>query len=290
MVTQTDELGKKAALLSIVEIGLGSVLHGLKIPLSGHFLSLNQVFILSWASRVISARSTPGIISNTAALLKSLSPAGKKLTPMLAIAMQGQLFSLGLILLGLGRAGHILGAFFSILWGFIQPALLYAILYGAVLLDVSGFLVGQLQQVFPVTTNTLLTFLLVLILVKFILGICCVLLAHRLTEKQVEAYVAWASKQKPAQRKGVSTPWLGALKDLFSPLFIVSWLLTVLFIVFAQHSEAPSIWVWLRPLALGYLLFLALRLVPLEWVQNRLGARSPKLAQVLKSALEIVRR
>jgi hypothetical protein len=76
-----EEIGKKAALLSIVEIGLGSFLHAFSIPFAGHFLSLNQGFILTRAAIETNDRRSPGIISAVAALLKSLSPAGKKLTP-----------------------------------------------------------------------------------------------------------------------------------------------------------------------------------------------------------------
>ena len=75
-----------AALLSGSEIGLGSVLHGLKIPFSGHFLSLNQGFILSRATikskNVKNSKFIPISISNISSLLKTLAPAGKKLTPL----------------------------------------------------------------------------------------------------------------------------------------------------------------------------------------------------------------
>src|SRR5690606_26328753 len=116
-----EEIGKKAALLSSIEIGLGSILHGLRLPLAGHLLSLNQGFILTRATLEIEDSKSPALISATSAILKSLSPAGKKLTPMLALSVQGQLFNLGPLLLGNNPVGRSLGMILLCIWGFIQP-------------------------------------------------------------------------------------------------------------------------------------------------------------------------
>ncbi|MFM8268834.1 MAG: hypothetical protein ACKN9V_01485, partial [Pseudomonadota bacterium] len=91
--------GVYAGILSLVEIGLGGLLHGMKIPFAGTFLSLNQGFFLTRLIKLNcfspDARTLPFRVSNITALLKSLSPAGKKLLPMLAISAQGFLFSFG---------------------------------------------------------------------------------------------------------------------------------------------------------------------------------------------------
>ena len=94
----TEEIGKQIASLALIEVGLGSLLHSLKIPLSGHFLSLNQTAFLSRSSFKLNSKKAPLEISLTASILKSLSPAGKKLTPMLAIAAQGLLFYIGIMI------------------------------------------------------------------------------------------------------------------------------------------------------------------------------------------------
>ena len=39
--SQVDVVGTHAAMLSISEVGLGSLLHAFHIPFSGYFLSLN---------------------------------------------------------------------------------------------------------------------------------------------------------------------------------------------------------------------------------------------------------
>src|SRR6185295_7221686 len=85
-----------ATLLSLTEVGLGSVLHAMHIPFTGQLLSLNQIAVLSHATKMHPEKSAPLTISVVAALLKSLSPIGKRLTPMLALTMQGLLFTFGI--------------------------------------------------------------------------------------------------------------------------------------------------------------------------------------------------
>src|SRR5688572_22233186 len=135
-------VGRHAALLTVVEVGLGSLLHGLRIPLSGQILSCNQGFLLCRAVKEAGpderSRFLPATISNVAALLKSLSPAGKKLTPMLAISSQGLLFSLGCILLGPNFLGCLLGISLLSLWAFAQPILIAYVLFGSVLFQAAS--------------------------------------------------------------------------------------------------------------------------------------------------------
>ena len=54
---------KRSVELSLIEVVIGSILHGVKIPMSGHFLSLNQGAFLSKSynntfSRSIAAKIT----------------------------------------------------------------------------------------------------------------------------------------------------------------------------------------------------------------------------------------
>lgn len=287
IVAQTTELGKKAALLAAIEVGLGSIAHSLSLPFAGHLLSLNQGFILTWASREIRAKNAPGLISTTAALLKSLSPAGKKLTPMLAIAMQGQLFTLGVFIGGMNPLGHILGMALLCLWGFLQPLTIYYVLYGDSLFNIGGYFISQLNAFFPVTINTIGWFVALVLGIKMVLGILCVWLAYRLPVARIETYTAWVQKQPPlAPRPPARNVFWAALRDLFTPLFVMSWVLTLIFFFYAQDDDAATVWILLRPLALGYLLFLGLRLFPVTRARLWLEKRHPQLARTLEEALK----
>lgn len=131
---------KRAAQLSLTEIGLGSLGHGFKIPLTGHVLSLNQLaFLLNAINRDVLPKSSTFEISSLAAVMKSFSPAGQKIGPMLSIAMQGFLFWLSTTLLGIGLLGQLLGAVMLSLWAFIQPLITLLMIYGLSSVDLFEF-------------------------------------------------------------------------------------------------------------------------------------------------------
>ncbi|MCX6118095.1 MAG: hypothetical protein NT027_11180 [Proteobacteria bacterium] len=122
--------------LCLTEIGLGSTLHGFHVPFAGSILSLNQIYVMSVVSRIFVDAKKAGSkiieISVIAALFKSLSPVGKKLTPMVAISIQGWLFSLPVIFFGNNILGLCLGAVLSASWGIIQPIAFACLLYGSI--------------------------------------------------------------------------------------------------------------------------------------------------------------
>jgi hypothetical protein len=282
---KTSEIGKNAALLSLIEIGLGSLLHGMKIPLSGHFLSLNQGLILTRATLISGERRDAAIISTTAALLKSLSPAGKKLTPMLAIAMQGQLYYLGLIVFGTNLLGRLVGMALLCLWGFIQPLAVYYLLYGEALITVVDSLMKDWRHWLPLSWSGLLWLTLGVVTLKILLGFLVVVIAHRLTDAQLEKLELWARKQKPSSTKAALSPVKGALKDMGTPLFVFSWLITLVFYFMANSQHSVSVWILLRPLAVGFILFYLARRIPISWVETKLKSRFPVLSETLREAL-----
>jgi len=268
---KVEKIGKYSALLSVIEIGLGSFLHSLKIPFSGHTLSLNQGFILTKASIEIDDKDGPALISTTSALLKSLSPAGKKLTPMLAISMQGQLFNLGTRIFGRNLIGHLLGMSLLCMWSFIQPLCIYLILFGKDLIYMTQYFIKKISKVIPVTEEGLLVTIAIILCVKIILGIGLVILAYKLKNKDISKYERWAKNQRPRIKKhSTSSPYVMAFKDLMNPLFIVSILLTTIFYIFSRSSHSAMIWALLRPLAGGYLIFLAIRVFPVENLASRM--------------------
>lgn len=108
-----DHIVEKSVLLSLVEIVLGSFMHTVKIPFSGHVLSLNQGLFLSRSFNYVQRRGHAAKIvieiSLVTSVMKSLSPAGKKLGPMISISMQGFFYSIGLLIFGANLMGQMLG-------------------------------------------------------------------------------------------------------------------------------------------------------------------------------------
>ncbi len=100
-IRSEDVVTEYTVLLGCTEIGFGSIVHGLRIPMGGHALSVNQGIVLTLAAKKCSSGAEAAKYTNTisiySSILKSLSPAGKKLTPMLALSCQGILFSFGFL-------------------------------------------------------------------------------------------------------------------------------------------------------------------------------------------------
>jgi hypothetical protein len=304
-LTDDEELslrrvGEDAALLSVVEVGLGSLLHGLHVPLSGQLLSLNQGFLLSRATLrqagLPGARFTPARVSNVASLLKSLSPAGKKLTPMLAIAAQGLLFNLGTLLLGAGRVGLVAGSVLASLWAFAQPLLIYLVIFGRTLWDVAEYHREKLQEALAFDPARLLWVLAAFAVAKALAAAVLAVWATLGHEESFRAYdarlKAWASKVA-AQRKG-QTPgepaWRGALRDLANPFFLVTLALSAAYFVLAESAHAELAWGLLRPIGVGYALFWLLRVVSLETAAQRLEhAGLGRTARALREALRLLK-
>lgn len=275
-----DHIGKNAALLSIIEIGLGSLLHSFKIPFTGHTLSLNQGFILGRASLKArhhqNARFVGCSIANVTALLKSLSPAGKKLTPMLAISAQGFCFSVGTVVFGVNPIGIWFGMSLLSLWAFVQPVLLYYLLYGKTMIHIAEYFYEKLTKTFQFEHETLLLILFNVIAVKLVLAALVTFaifwLPEDFIEKKYRRLIGLAKKSGRWQRQlQADKPKLSftrnallALRDLFNPLFVLSLLVTAAFFVFVDTSATKLIWALLRPIAVGYLLFLIIRIVPFE--------------------------
>lgn len=291
----TDRIGSHAALLSATEIGLGSILHGMRLPLSGYLLSLNQGFLLSRAclqSRgSTGARALPFQVSSVAALLKSLSPAGKKLTPMLALSAQGLLFSTGTTLLGPGLPGSIAGSVLASAWSFVQPFLLYYLLYGQTLIELAEYYARKARELAEFEPGNLLWVILALMFLKALLAAGLAFAAFLLPErfwKRFEERLTRASARVAPLAPGKVTqgPARDALRDLLKPFFLAPLALTAVFFLFAEASFAATIWALLRPIAAGFLLFYLVRRVDLPALLAR--ARPGSFGFSLHSALHAV--
>jgi hypothetical protein len=289
---ENEILGREAAALSLVEIGLGSVLHGFKVPFTGYFLSLNQGFFLSRAvsqSRgMLGARLLPFQISSVAACLKSLSPAGKKLTPMLAISMQGAFFAIGTAIFGANLVGALVGSIVCSLWAFVQPLVLYVVLYGETLADVGVHYLDKFG---------LWGWLIGLLVLKCVIAAALAVAGFRMSEQRFERYQAMLLEAARARGVAPLTPgrpdsgWagaaIGALRDLARPLFLASVVLTGAFFWFNEHAWTEILWMLLRPVALGFLIFFAVRTpLLLHGVQRLRNSRLRGLGAGLESALE----
>lgn len=278
-VNEEKVTGRYAAILSMVEVGLGSIIHAFRIPFGGQVLSLNQVLILTWAARKNPTQGSRVVteISLVTALLKSLSPAGKKLTPMLALSMQGFLFSLGLMSFGNTFVGVCVGAALLSVWAWIQPAMIAYTVFGESF--ISSFL--------SVLPEWSLTLFLILFSAKALIAVA---LAYWAWTSGSHAEEKYSSKIRSLKKASVSrpsfSPVVGAFKDLIQPWFLLGLAFNLFLFLYSENTQAHAIWVYfLRPLAVGWIVFWFIRWIPQqELIRSRF--QKSRLAQPAQVALD----
>ena len=295
-----EKISAASALLSITEIGLGSVLHSFKIPFSGHFLSLNQSFILGKIAISIkkenAARFAPAQISLISSLLKSLSPAGKKLTPMLAISAQGFLFNLGTIIFGINPIGIWAGSILLSIWAFIQPILIYMLLFGENLIYMAKYFSEKFSVLKFITIDDIWIILSIIVAIKITLATIVTFLIF-LIEK--ESYLKWQNilieksslKRSQFNHSFQKSNWKKSLKlalrDLLNPLFMVTWIFSGIFFFYVNSPYTSFVWILCRPIIIGFLLFLAIRLMPFNFlftILNHYGFKN--FSKILQSSID----
>lgn len=302
---KVEIVGQYAATLSLVEVALGSLLHALHIPLSGTFLSLNQGFLLcraTLASRELAEpKLVPYAVSNVAAVLKSLAPAGKKLGPMLSLSMQGFLFSLGVWIFGGNLLGLCLGMFLLSVWTFLQPLLTYYLFFGSQLFEAIVYMLKALEKGLPALglgPEKFVWIFVGLVVFKAMIAVGLAILAWKskgapgYQDRLMELALARGLKPlegKPGAKRG--SAFFLAFTDLFRPFFLVSILITGLFLYFSNREGMSIAWMLMRPLAIGFLFFYFSRTLTLDrWLARLEGGRLEGFGRACGLALEKLRK
>lgn len=275
-------------------------MHGLHIPLGGHLLSLNQGYFLDRA-RVSNrwAAAQQGVeISVIVSMMKSLSVAGAKLGPMIAISAQGLLYSAGILIGGSRRAGSAVGLCFLSLWGFLQPLSEYYLMYGSDLSRAAGALATKLNE-WGFESESLLWLLASVVCAKALIAMS----------------IPWWPRSWFAKKPKVSARESGAIRlnlrnreravgkklfllELTRPFFLCSLGLMFLFFRWNGSSVAAGLVALLRPIAvalgLAYLAqaswlrgFLARRTDSWMWVQ-RMRALAGEAFQQTQESVQAV--
>ena len=268
-----DLITRNAAHLSIVELALGSLAHAFHIPFTGHILSLNQAaFLCHGCKYSMDRRSSAQAcyeISGVAATLKSLAPTGKKLGPMLALVMQGLLFSIGIVLFGKKKFGQIVGMILLSTWAFIHPLITLLISFGPKQLEnVVQFYTDKINVDYYFAGYAVFSVIAILFLMKAICGLFIVQWIDQSDEKK---WASWQDHLISRSQKVIgpsrnlksftqnSSPLKGALRDLLRPLFLFSFALTWIFLFVQKDSWTSFTWLALRPVAIAFVIFYLLR-------------------------------
>lgn len=271
-----------------IEIVAGSVIHGLKIPLGGNFLSLIQILFLNLVSfravNFLSALKSPLYVSSIAACLKSLSPAGNKFGPMLSIWMQGFLFSIGILFFGRNFVGRSIGSFMSSIWAFLQPVLTLYLFFGNSLFSALNFYLTKLNQILPFEQDYLIVAVLTVIISKGTLSIiiATIIVPSYFEKIELKSETLIVKKKSILQgyfknrnaEKSFTQRLKLTFKDCLQPLFIISFVLGAVFCFFYATNTTQFIWMSLRPLAIAFLFFYISRSILIVKIIDKLKKRS----------------
>jgi hypothetical protein len=305
-----QSVGLWAGTLAVTELGLGSLLHALHVPLTGTLLSLNQGLFLSRVTRVASlqthhnqrTKTLPLEISSITAILKSLSPVGKRLTPMLAIAAQGFLFTSGTVLLGPNLLGVLVGSLLLSMWAVAQPALLAGIMFTALSNTEQNKIVAAWQKMLSgidyFTRFNIADAVLVLLAIKFSIAAALALFAWYSPVNQPKSLWAKLERRFTTRLAGNRTiSSLGAtedhsilqslrhaVSDLKNPMLWISLGLLVGLSYFLDSEWVPAVWIGMRSLAAIYIFYAVLRLLPWTKILNSKNGN----ATALRAALNVI--
>ena len=290
---RSDLSTKYVTLLALTEAGLGSALHAFHIPLSGHFLSLNQGYLLNAACKELPASTKRREfftflfqISVLGALFKSLSPAGKKLTPMIAIATQGTLFALGTLAFGRGRVATAISMILLSLWAFLQPLLFSWLVFGRDFFEAFFWALESLSQKLSIDSRWAVGFFVGIVLAKCVAAVVIAFFSEASLLRKLSFSMASSGKRVLLKNKRTShrgSAFAGALKDLFSPLMLLSFaLMTVFFVYSSIYTPNQYLWFLLRSITAGLLIFYMLRAFPLRTLAERWQQTHPRLAKILR--------
>jgi len=129
-----------------LECSLGSWLHATRFPFVGTIMGSLQAAVLAVASKGLGRKELIVWISTISAGLKALSPAGSRIPPMIAIAVQGFLFAVGAMAGRWTKAGFAFGAFLVGIWAALQGFFIQYLLLGRSLDRAWGVGANYLRQ------------------------------------------------------------------------------------------------------------------------------------------------
>ncbi len=112
------------------EILLGSFLHNIRVPISGTIMAFLSVALMVAFSEMWKEKGLVWRAGLIAALMKSISPSAIILGPMVGIAMEGILLSIGILFLGRNLAGYMIGGALAVTSVLLQKVGRLLISYG----------------------------------------------------------------------------------------------------------------------------------------------------------------
>jgi nucleoside-triphosphatase THEP1 len=279
-------VGQFGAAAGGFEATVGSALHQAKIPMGGLFLSVVQSLLMMFAGDRLAERNRVMWVPFISAGLKALSPYGGRLRPMLAITVQGFLFSMAVTVLGWNIVGIFAAGWFVGAWAALQGIVLQYLIIGDNLFPALDIMIRWMSDHMHLQLPGIITLIAFWTIVCGTLSAVVTLLAwlrrHRLPDRINKMLAAGAGgvtrevgvpTMKEAIRKG--------LHDLVRPLFWAPVVVVAGIVVASGSSWEQAMWIVVRAVTVGWVLFAVARLIDprkiASWLQRR-GHWGPAMA------------
>ena len=279
-------VGQFGAAAGGFEATVGSALHQSRIPMTGLFLSTVQSLVMMYAGDRLTTRSRVMWVPIISAGLKALSPYGGRLRPMLAITVQGFLFTLAVTVLGWNVIGILAGGFFVGAWAALQGVALQYLFIGDNLfpaLDVMiRWVAEQLHLSLPGVVTLIVAWTFLCGTISSVVTLLAWLRRHRLPAR----ISAMLSKGARSVTRDVGTPTMGAaikrgLRDLLRPMFWAPVAVVAVIIVASGSTWEQAMWIVIRAITVGWVLFSLARLFDprklVSWLRRK-GHWGPAMA------------
>jgi nucleoside-triphosphatase THEP1 len=268
------------------EATVGSALHAASVPLRGLFLSTMQSLIMMYSGDRMRMRRRVVWVPFISAGLKALSPSGSRLRPMLAITMQGILFSAATVLFGwnifgVGAGGWLVGA-----WAASQGVLLQYLFIGSdyfrVIDNIIQWIAARLHFELPGITVLLLFWVCAWGTVSSGTTIVAWLRRHRLPRRVAMMLARGAAGIEWGEGK---TSYVSAMKtgvrDLLRPMFWFPIIVVAVIVGVTGSTLEQAMWILVRAITIGWVVFSVVRMVDpkkfVAWLSRR-GYWGPAMA------------
>ena len=280
-------IGAFAGINGLVEVGLGSMLRALKIPMKGHALAYLQNILLITFGKSLRGR---GLFRITfiASMLKAFSPVGGTIRPMLYILLQGSIFALPIAAFGFHFATVLTGSILMAWLTLVMKLLINYIVFGMAFFDAYAGAIDKVNEWAQIQGLSLWSVIAALFGVKTMMALAVAAVAYfgnmaPLVDK-LKKRPKWAFSPRrdlSARDKGqphatLGRAALGALRDIFHWKFVLFFFISALIILFfANLSTADFTAIVIRGVCISYVGFLALRRVDFQrfgaWLDKKMG-------------------
>jgi nucleoside-triphosphatase THEP1 len=258
-------VGQFGAAAGGFEATVGSALHQARIPMSGLFLSVVQSLVMMYAGDRLANRGRVMWVPVISAGLKALSPYGGRLRPMLAITVQGFLFSLAATVLGWNVVGILVGGWLVGAWAALQGLVLQYLMIGDNLLPALDVMVRWTAEYLHLQLPGIVSLIALWTVVCGTLSAVATLLAWLRRHRLPARIRTMLDKGARGITGDVGTPSVKValrrgLRDLVRPLFWAPVVLVGIIIMANGSTWEQAMWIVLRAVTVGWVLFSVARL------------------------------